>query len=315
MRRRVDAGSLVLRGALRVLVAAVSALPWGALDRCGAVVGWLAGSVVRVRRSGVDGALRRAGVKNVEAEARRMYAGLGVGLLELLWLGGAPPARRDATLRRHVIIDDDLDAAMRAASARGPLVLAASHTANWELVAYGAAQVLAARGQRLAVVVKPVSVGPFDAFCTGLRRACGLDLIAPRGALRTARALLRAGDVVAMPIDQVPDRAQHGVSVPFLGASALADRAPAALACSVGATLLVVGATREGRTQRAHLLAELPSSGAGRSLRCPAEMTREATGALGDFVRRNPSSWLWLHRRWRAPLEQAPSRPFQGRRI
>ena len=287
-------------------------LAWGSLGWAGAVVGWIAGSALRIRRAAVVSALKRASIGDAEGEARAMYAGLGAGLLELLWLGGAPPARRTEILREHVILDADLDEAMRAASARGPLVLAASHTANWELVAYGAARVLAERGQRLAVVVKPVSVGAFHAFCTNLRRACGLELIAPEGALRTARQLLLAGDVVAMPIDQVPDRAQHGVTVSFLGAPALADRAPAVLARSVGATLIVVGATRDGRIQRAHLLAELAPPVRAASRRSPidpslspwiGEATREATGALETFVRKNPSSWLWLHRRWRAPLE------------
>ncbi len=287
--------------ALRVLVRGVGLLPWSSLSRAGAVVGWLAGSLLQIRRAAVVSAMRRASIGDPPGEARAMYAGLGAGLLELLWLGGARPARRAAILRAHVRLDDDLDEALRVAGARGPVVLAASHTANWELVAYGAAQVLSARGVRLAVVVKPVSVGVFHAFCTNLRRACGLELIAPDGALRAARRLLVAGDVVAMPIDQVPDRAQHGVSVAFLGAPALADRAPAVLARSVGATLLVVGATRDGCTQRAHLLAEIPPP--RETAASITEATREATRALETFVRRNPSAWLWLHRRWRAPLE------------
>lgn len=271
-------------------------------------MGWLAGSVLRIRRRAVVSAMQRAALPDARGASRAMYTELGVGLLELLWLGGAGAARRAQALRENVVLDEDLDLALRAACARGPVVLAASHTANWELVAYGAAQALASRGLRLAVVAKPIAVGPFHAFCTDLRTACGLVLLAPEGALGAARRVLLAGDVVAMPIDQVPERAQHGVGVSFLGAPALADRAPAALARSVGATLLVVGASRAGRTQRAHLLAELrgpsrsPSRGRASS-NWVAEATREATRALEAFVRLHPSSWLWLHRRWRAPLE------------
>ena len=308
----------MLRVALRALVGAVALLPWSALGPCGAFVGWLAGSVLRIRRAAVVAAMQRASVEDADAQARAMYAGLGAGLLELLWLAGARPARRAGVLREHVVLDADLDQALRTACARGPVVLAASHTANWELVAYGAAQTLASRGARLAVVAKPLSVGVFHVFCTNLRTACGLVQLAPEGALGAARRRLAAGDVIAMPIDQVPDRAQHGLSVSFLGAGALADRAPAALARSVGATLLVVGATRDGPTQRAHLLAELPSSprvrGQARgSSRAPAtwiaEATRDSTGALEAFVRLHPSAWLWLHRRWRAPLERTTARP------
>lgn len=250
--------------------------------------------------------MARAGIAAPARRARAMYGALGTGVLELLWLAAAPARRRDAALREQVALDAELAAALREACARGPVILAASHTANWELVAYGAASVLAGRGQRLAVVAKPISVGAFHAFCTDLRERCGLLLLAPEGALRAARLRLAAGDVIAMPIDQVPDRAKHGVAVQFLGERALADRAPAALAMATGATLLVVAASRDGRMQRGHLLAELraPARGTGADAWI-MHATREATRALDAFVRAHPSSWLWLHRRWRAPLERA----------
>ena len=307
---------------LRVLAKAIALLSWGALARAGALIGWLAGSVLRMRRAAVETAMARAGIADPAHEARAMYAGLGAGVLELLWLAGAPSdAAREVALREHVVLDDDLDRALREAAARGPVILAASHTANWELIAYGAARILATRGTRLAVVVKPLSVGAFHAFCMDLRRACGITLLAPEGALGNAKRSLAAGDIIAMPIDQVPDREKHGVRVPFLGAGALADRAPAALARATGATLLVVAASRDGRMQRGHLLAELPpelpldagSKGAANAWILHA--TREATRALDAFVRLHPSSWLWLHRRWRAPLDVGPTPDRLGRLV
>lgn len=247
----------------------------------------------------------RARVIEPTRQASAMYARLGASLLELLWLAGASPLTRSAVLEREVVFDDDLRSALRAAFGRGPVVLAASHTGNWELVAYGAAHAFAAYERRLAVVVKHQSVGAFNAFCTKLREACGLTLVAPRGAIVEARRLLARGHAVAMPIDQVPDRARHGVEVPFLGEPALADRGPAALARAAGATLLVTAGSCEGRTQRIHLLAELtPETQRGVTAGAWIEQaTRQATLALDAFVRAQPSSWLWLHRRWRAPLE------------
>ena len=270
--------------------------------------------------------MTRAAVEAPGASASAMYRGLGEGVLELLWLAGASPERRDEALRMHVRLDEDLEVALYEAAERGPVVLAASHTGNWELIAYGAAQVLAKHGRRLAVVVKPQSVGAFHAFCMNLRRACGLVLIDPEGAFGAARRSLAAGDVIAMPIDQVPDRKRHGVEVQFMGAAALADRAPAALARATGATLLVVAASRDGRLQRGHLLAELGPPQARASARHargePSASdwiegaTCEATRALAAFVSERPASWLWLHRRWRAPLElRARARATSGRLV
>jgi lauroyl/myristoyl acyltransferase len=290
---------------LRAVAWAAAFLSWGSLARAGAAIGWLTGSVLRIRRAAVDSAMGRAGVTDPSREATAMYAALGTGVMELLWLAGSTPTRREQALRRHVAFDGDLDLALRAACARGPVVLAASHTGNWELVAYGAAQVFAGYDRRLAVVVKEQSVGAFHAFCMNLRQACGLALLAPRGAMAEARRRLASGHVVAMPIDQVPDRARHGLGVTFLGAEAHADRSPFALARAAGATLIVTAGSRDGRTQRIHLLAELPAESqrgvpAGAWV---AAATREASAALDTFVRVRPSSWLWLHRRWRAPFE------------
>jgi Kdo2-lipid IVA lauroyltransferase/acyltransferase len=257
--------------------------------------------VLRIRRAAVEAAMTRAGVASPARAARSMYAGLGTGIFELLWLAARSPTQREEALCEHVVLDADLDRALREAAERGPVILAASHTANWELIAYGAARVLGTRGSRLAVVVKPLSVGVFHAFCMSLRRACGVVLIAPEGALRTARKSLAAGDVLAMPIDQVPDRTQHGVHVSFLGAPALADRAPATLARATGATLLVVAASRDGRVQRGHLLAELRPDATRAANAWIMHATREGTRALEAFVSAHPASWLWLHRRWRAP--------------
>lgn len=280
-------------------------LSWEALARAGAVLGWLAGSVLRIRRRAVEVAMRRANLSDPPRLAASMYRGLGAGVFELLWLAGVRADRRRAAIREHVTLDDDFAIALYEACERGPVVLAASHTANWELAAFGAARSLAEQGRRLAVVVKPQSVGAFHAFCTDLREACGVVLIAPEGAVGAARKHLAAGGVIAMPIDQVPDRARHGVAVPFLGVQALADRAPAALARATGATLLVVAASRAGRGQRLHLLAELPPHARGESSANAwiTNATREATRVLDRFVNEEPACWLWLHRRWRPPRE------------
>jgi KDO2-lipid IV(A) lauroyltransferase len=104
-----------------------------------------------------------------------------------------------------------------------------------------------------------------------------------------------------MLIDQVPEQESRGVPVDFLGARALADRAPAALAASTGAPLVVVAFRREA--SGVHLIEVLevldPPPRERRAWVVAA--TRDAAAALEAFVRRHPSQWLWMHRRWRPP--------------
>jgi KDO2-lipid IV(A) lauroyltransferase len=185
-------------------------------------------------------------------------------------------------------------------------MLFASHTGNWELAAAAAGQLLARRGKRLVVVAKAMRVGGLDAFVTRLRARLGFCLIAPNGALSGARRALEAGDVVVMPIDQVPDRAAHGMRVRFLHGDALADRAPATLAWRTKATILVVAAQRlADGCHRVVLLETIippPSRTHSSAIEWVESTTARATASLEAFVRRSPESWLWLHRRWKMPL-------------
>lgn len=256
--------------------------------------------------------MRRAGVADPSACARGMYRQLGQGLLELFWLAGSAQPARDAVVE----LDHEAAHILDRALVRGPVLLAASHTGNWELAAFAAARWLRPRGRSLVVVVKALHVGVFHAFCTRLRESFGMRLVSPRGALAETRKALRAGDVVVMPIDQVPDRERHGHRIDFLGAPALADRAPAALAMTEGATMLVVAAERADGRQRIRVLAEITPPPRTDRAGFVERATEEASAALEGFVRQSPESWLWLHRRWRAPLETGrPERAEAPRKL
>jgi KDO2-lipid IV(A) lauroyltransferase len=108
-----------------------------------------------------------------------------------------------------------------------------------------------------------------------------------------------------MMIDQVPASPRHAIADVFLGRAVLADRAPAALAASTGAPLVVATSRRAADgAHRLEVLAVLhPPARPGRAWIDGA--TRAATRALDAFVRRHPSQWLWLHRRWKR-LDHAP---------
>jgi Kdo2-lipid IVA lauroyltransferase/acyltransferase len=297
--------------ALGILSAFVARLPWRALASLGAALGWLVGSVLRIRRAHVERSMRRAGVDDPSRCARAMYRDLGRGVLELAWLTGQAPDARSRALAAHARIDDAALATLDDAVTRGPVVLFASHTGNWEIAAALAAAHLGKRGRHLAVVAKSMHARGIDAFVRKMREAFGVRLLSPEGAIATVRARLCAGDVIVMPIDQVPDRAEHGDRRPFLGGSALVDRAPSVIAQRAGATVLVVVAARE---------VDADASGAPSCVvrvidriepgsATVAETSARATAALEAFVRESPSQWLWMHRRWKdVPAARAARR-------
>jgi Kdo2-lipid IVA lauroyltransferase/acyltransferase len=281
-------------------------------------LGWLARALapaVRVRRGHVRAAMARAGV--ARAAAAQVYVDLVRGALELLWLSGrlrADPASARRVIDERVHIDDASRATLCRALDGGPVVVAASHTGNFELAAYWLARQQSERGRPAAALVTRQGVGAADRFVTSLRRAFDLEPLAPHvtGAAPSSRALdvLRRGGAVAVVIDQAP--AAPGVTTSFLGAPARVDPAFATLAARAGAHVVFVAAHRDGADVHIRVLGESepPRTSASR-----LALARRGTALLDAFVRAHPESWMWLHRRWKAPSRRAHRRVERPRAL
>lgn len=236
--------------------------------------------------------MRAAGLEP-RVHAARMYASLGRGVFELLWLA----CRGRDALREAAVVPAESEARLGEAQSLGRgVVLAASHTGNWDLAAAAIAQRVP-----LVVVTKRLSVRALDAFWQSTRRALGIELVTQDGAMTAARRALARGAAVATMIDQVPARQRHGLVAPFLGRDAWLDKTPATLAARAGAPLVAAASFRRpDGVHELHALTVLtppPDAGAA----WIAEATRAVNEALEAFVRAHPESWLWMHRRWKTP--------------
>jgi KDO2-lipid IV(A) lauroyltransferase len=275
--------------AWRAVAGLVAALPGWALEFLVGAMAFLAGTVFRVRRHHVEDAMRRAGIADPSREASRMYGRLAKGAVEFLAAAGG----RDQLV---VEVDPASEARLQAARAKGRgIVIAASHTGNWDLAACAIAGRL-----ELCVVTKNLRLSALDAFWQDFRRGRGVRLVAADGALTHGRRTLENGGAVAMMIDQVPSRQAHAVQEMFLGAPVAVDRSAAVLARRAQAPLVVAAAHRsEDRLVLSILDVLEPDSGPARVW--VDETTRRATRLLSEHVLRHPADWLWLHRRWRQP--------------
>ena len=253
-----------------------------------------------MRRGHVEAGLARAGAIEPAVRAAAVYRSLATGVMELFWLAGrgrrrllGPGGVASVDAASRALLDEALGAG------RG-VVLAASHTGNWEL----AACAMAERGP-LSVLVKRVSVGGFDRFMGRLRDNYGVERLEGRGALLDARTLIARGQTVAVLTDQVPPQSSQGTWFPFLGELALTDRSAAALAASTGAPLVVTASRRtEDGLHVLHVLSVKWPPARGRR-DWTLDATRECSAELEAFVRRYPDQWLWLHRRWKEPANRS----------
>ncbi len=282
----------------------LTALAWlfarlgpASLRRVGRMLGWFACQVLRIRRAHVLMALRRANVAAPERVAQQMFEGLGCSAAEALAVAGGRGPQEFASL----------DAAARARLSdpnAEPFIGLVSHTANWEL-----SLLVASALRPVACVVKRIRHQGIDDFCTKLRTRGDVALLREEEVLRSATEALGRGRTVIFPMDQVPPAmARRWPRAQTLGAMAYVDTSPFVLAARLGLPVVVFAQRRDadGRSLVSVLGSFVPPQ-RGRAAWARSAAV-QATSCLEAFVRENPAAWLWLHRRWRAPLPaMAPS--------
>jgi KDO2-lipid IV(A) lauroyltransferase len=109
---------------------------------------------------------------------------------------------------------------------------------------------------------------------------------------------LKRNEIVGILADQ--NTRKYNVFVDFLGIKAATTPGPAALALRTGAALVPAFLIREG-VGRHRFVIERPIEvvRTGDDDDDILATTQKCVGVLEQYVRRYPSQWSWIHRRWR----------------
>jgi KDO2-lipid IV(A) lauroyltransferase len=132
-----------------------------------------------------------------------------------------------------------------------------------------------------------------------VRRRFGNRVIYKRGALRDIINSLRRNEAVGILMDQsvVSD---EGYVLEFLGKGAWTTKMPALIARKTGASVLPVFINRiNGYRHVVKIYPEITLSDNQDRELAIKEDTRVFSRYIEDYVRQNPSEWLWIHRRWK----------------
>ncbi len=181
----------------------------------------------------------------------------------------------------------------------GPVIFFSGHIGNWEILPRAAGQY----GLPVASFYRAAQNPRIDRMITGLREAAAghrLKLFAKGAAgARQAMGHLRGGGCLAMLVDQ---KLNEGLEARFFGRPAMTAPAAAMFALHFRCPLVPARADRIGPA-RLRLVVEpplvLPDSGDRRA--DTAALTQQMNDVLERWIRADPSSWLWLHRRWKKP--------------
>ena len=251
---------------------------------------YLAGGRIR------DGATRRLaetlGCDRAEATriCRRMYRHFALDLVDLIIFGGW----RRRYLPRVVRADgfERLERAM----AEGPGVVGLTgHVSNWELLG----GYVAWRLGGIAVLATVAYDENFNRTLVNYRRRLGVRTIYRTEPPAAALRWLRRGGFLGVLADQdiagVPS-----VTVDFLGRPARTPVGPALLARRARAPIMPMFIVREENDDyRVVVAAPLPKSEANEIKQALVDDTAAWSAAVGEWVKRHPEQWVWVHERWR----------------
>jgi Kdo2-lipid IVA lauroyltransferase/acyltransferase len=291
MRHRLEVAAVhLVRAVIRVM-------PRALVRPCGRLLGYGFYRLDRVHRRVADTNLATAFPQRTADErraiTREMFGHFGCLLLELLKFSTLSPD----VMRQLVEFEGDDRARAAYAQGRGVLFFT-GHFGYWEINAI----VHALRLEPFAVLARPLDNPRLHALLEQVRTSTGNTVIYRQGAIRRVLRVLQAKHGVAMLIDQhmhSPD----AIYVNFFERPAATTSMLAALALRTGAPVVPVFALplRGGRYRMVYERAvDPPDADTPDAVR---EFTQRCTDVLEMYVRRHPSLWLWMHRRWRdAPL-------------
>lgn len=279
-----------------VLALPLWALPWPLAARLGrfygraAAIGW-----PRARRVAMINLRRALGLDR--AAARRFTFEVFAHLGESIADGLQSARRRNSAIAASDVlyrIESPALAARVLADPR-PKVFVMAHLGSWEMTAAVLARQFGARG---AAIARRVDNPFLDALVKRVRLEHPGQWIEKRGATAAALSRLRAGDSVALLLDENAGR--RGAFVEFFGRRASTHRSAALLSLLSGAQLVAGALVRdEASGERLFLLAEITPRPELAGAAAVHDLTRRVTGVLEAWIRRYPRQWRWIHWRWR----------------
>ncbi len=177
------------------------------------------------------------------------------------------------------------------------VIFISAHLGNWELMA----PYVALLGYPVNIIARRINNQGIDDLMLKLRRQTGVNVIMREQRSKVSKSVIKVllkNEVLGILMDQ--DARVDGVFVAFFGRPAHTPSGPVALALATGAAIIPAFIIRkpDGR----HILKMLPRfklQVTGNKARDILDNTQALTGIIEDYVRRYPSQWVWIHRRWR----------------
>jgi len=287
--------------AVRVLICVVQAMPRSLCERCARSWSDLLANRVKIRRRVVRDNLRQAFPEWTPEQSREAARGMWEHLLLMvIEIAHAERVIRKTTWRRHLRIHG-MEEMVRALWADRPKVILSGHYGNFELAAF----LFGVFGFRIYSVARELDNPLLDRFVTRFRESRGQVILPKKGSAPDVALALEDNGAIGLLGDQAAG--PKGCWVDFFGRPASVHKAIGVFALSASAPMLVCSATRRrglfDYDLRLEGLAD-PAQGGPETADLKA-ISQWYTSLLERSIRRAPSQYWWVHRRWRGEPAKA----------
>lgn len=277
---------------IRIIIATLCLLPRWLGSRVGALTGaacyYLFPKSRRIAIANLRAVYRdKIPEARIRAVARRCFANLGRFLFDVIKVQkkGMVYLGKITT----VVGKENLDEAL--SKKRGVIALTA-HVGNWELLgAY-----FSMLGYSVNVVASTQPDKRLHKLVSSMRRRVGLKVMdRSKGLLQAVRCLER-GEIVGVLIDR--DTRARSVIVDFLGIPARTAIGPVWLAKRTGAIVVPLAMLMD-ENGNYRIEVRRPIEVDGDSLPID-EGVKRCSKEVEELIRRDPTQWLWLQKRWKS---------------
>ncbi|RUL86846.1 lysophospholipid acyltransferase family protein [Tautonia sociabilis] len=240
-----------------------------------------------------------------EAERERIVRGVYRHFLRMVMEMLHIPRMMSLTTWRRYLRLEGHEAVLERLLKGGPMIMLTGHYGNWEMAGY----LFGAFGFPPNSVARTLDNPHLDRFLRSFRERTGQRMIAKKGGSEAMVDVLESGGLLSMLADQ--DAGPKGLFVPFFGRPASTFKAIALLAIEYNAPIVVGGARRIGDDFRYVVEVEeiIDPDPENASPDLVPELTRRYTAALERMIRRDPTQYLWLHRRWKHQPQPRKAKP------
>jgi KDO2-lipid IV(A) lauroyltransferase len=280
---------------IRLLCFVFNQLPLRFALGCARVFGALIYLVNKKRRSIAYANLKAAFKAELSPRDRKrivkgVYFNLAQSFIEVMRF---PKIDKDY-VERYVSIENR-DILEEAVSRKKGVVLLAAHFGNWELLALSGAIL----GHPIHIIVKEQKLSRLNVLLNRYRELRGAHTVSKGISVKEIFKSLKENKLVGILADQ--DAGRNGVFVNFFGRLTSSPRGAFEIANKVGSVVLPVFMARQNGPYHKIFIEnpiELEKGLDGESV--SQKGLQIFTGLLEDYIKRYPSQWLWLHKRWKS---------------